>query len=309
MTTLLFGCGRKNTDENLAMENLPLDEVTSPAPEDIEIHEYADFAPQEIEQVVDDQYDIPDTNPHPLKIVFLGETNLDAHRNETGIAYLVGEGCDATVYNLSISGSTVAAHGDPNCEIAHKLNQKSLVGVSKILAGKADAGPIGCTRASAIMSDLNMEEIDYIVIMYCAQDFLKGVALDGPGNKCCGGIDTFAGALREAIENLKKVAPRADIILVSPFFSWFFNEDNEFLGNSNDLSNGHAYLFEYAEKMSQVASEYKIVFANAYNDFGIGLKTLEHYLEDGIHLSDSGRKAFAEKLIEIILNHEMTFYN
>jgi len=310
MTTLLFGCGKKNTDENLAMENLPLEEATSPAPEeDIEIHQSADLDEPDLDQDIDDVYDLPDKNPHPLQIIFLGETNLDAHRNETGMAYLIGKGCDAKVFNLSIRGSTAAAYGNKDCEDGKKQNAKSLVGMSEILAGKADGKLISCTRASELIGELKIEETDYIVIMYGAQDFMKRVTLDGPDNNCCGGIDTYAGAFREAIINLRKAAPLADIVLVSPFFAWFYDDDNEYIGDGNTLTNGKAYLYEYVDKLKRVANEHQIIFADVYHLLGNDANAAKDYLSDGVHLSEAGRKMMADKLVEMILHHEMTFYN
>ena len=45
-------------------------------------------------------------------------------------------------------------------------------------------------------------------------------------------------------------------------------------------------------------------FLNAYEGIGLDTYTADEYLEDGVHLSEKGRRKYAEKLTEIILAYE-----
>jgi len=309
MSIAIIGCGRNNTKDNLN-QPLPMDENTNtPMPEEekIDIKEMIEITEPEVKQDIDDEFDLPDTNPHPLQIVFLGETNLDAYRNDTGIAYLVGFECDARIYNLSIGGSTVAVFGEEDCEESQKKNSQSLVGMTNILAGKASVSDIEGTRAAELIRDFKVEETDYFVIMYGAQDFIRGIPLDAPEYE--GGIDTYVGALRKAIENLREVAPLADFVLCAPHYSQFFDENGVFIGDGHVLSNGHSFLFDYKGKIEYVANEQKAIFLNAFQDLGIDGYTAADFLDDGVHLSERGRKIYAQRLSKMILDHEKKFYN
>ncbi|MCL2051986.1 MAG: SGNH/GDSL hydrolase family protein [Lachnospiraceae bacterium] len=309
ISLMMIGCGRNNAKENLS-ENIPLEENT-PAPEEekIDILEIVELIEPDTKQDIEDEFDLPDPNPHPLQIVFLGESNLDAYRDETGIAYLVGKNCDATIYNLSITGTTVAVRGEEDPLYSEEKNLRSLVGMSNILAGKADVKGIEGTRASELVDGLRIENTDYFVIMYGAQDFIRGIPLDNPPPEYEGGIDTYVGALRKAIANLREVAPLADFVLCAPHYSQFFDENNIFIGDGHVLSNGHSFLYDYKGKVEYVANEQKAIFLNAFQDLGIDGHTAADFLEDGVHLSEKGRQLYAERLAKMILNHEEEFYN
>ena len=300
---ILTGCGKTPKDPidaPLAAESTELAAPTeSPVPALIEeIVIIGEIIEPEQEQEIEDKYDLPDANPHPLQIVFLGESNLDNYRDETGIAYLVGKKADARIYNLSIHGTTAAIYGDGD----HNL--KSLVGISEILAGNADVAGINSTRAIEIYNTLNIEETDYFVIMYGAQDYMKGIPLDAPAPDYGGGPDTFVGALRKAIINIRKAAPLADIILCSPHYSQFYDQDGNNLGDAYILSNGHAFLEEYRGKMEWVSGADQTVFINAFRDLGIDIYTVNQYLEDGVHLSEEGRRLYADLITQTIFENE-----
>ena len=307
MSLVIVGCGKNQAKEAVGNENL-LAEEASPTPvKEEEIIILEEINEPELKQDIADQYDLPDVAPHALQIVFLGESNLDAHRNETGISYIVGQKCDATVYNLSISGTTAALNMQDESGDREKNKARSLVGVSEVLAGKANIDNIGDVRAAGIMEGLNVEKTDYFVIMYGAQDFLQGIPLDAP--EYDGGPDTYVGALKKAIANLREAAPHADFVLCAPHYAQFFDEDNVFLGDGNILSNGHGFLFDYKGKIEHVANDQNGIFLNAFQDLGIDGNTVGEFLEDGVHLSEAGRRVYAERIAKMILDHEMNHYN
>jgi lysophospholipase L1-like esterase len=303
---LLAACGKTSkdpADADIPTETAESTELAapgeSPTPALVEeIIIIGEITEPDQEQEIEDEYDLPDAAPHPLQIVFLGESNLDNYRDETGVAYLVGKQADARIYNLSIHGTTAAIYGEGD----HNL--KSLVGIAEILAGSADAAGIDGTRATAIYNSLNIEETDYFVIMYGAQDYMKGIPLDGPAPDYGGGTDTFVGALRKAIFNLRQAAPLADIILCSPHYSQFYDRDGYYMGDAYILSNGHSFLEEYRGKMEWVSGADQTIFINAFRDLGIDIYTVNQYLEDGVHLSEEGRRLYAGLITQTILENE-----
>ena len=58
-----------------------------------------------------------------------------------------------------------------------------------------------------------------------------------------------------------------------------------------------------------MAKEQGAEFFDAYLDLGIDGYTAEEYLEDGVHLTEAGRRLYADALSEMILSIEETKNN
>ena len=81
-----------------------------------------------------------------LNIVFLGDSIIDNHRDETGIAYLTGVACNANVYNMAIAGtSATIEYGEK--EGNEDWTSRSLIGVTKAIKGDIPTDIFKGTRA------------------------------------------------------------------------------------------------------------------------------------------------------------------
>ena len=121
-------------------------------------------------------------------------------------------------------------------------------------------------------------------------------------------IRTYVGALRYAVSNLNEYAHDATIILCAPNYAMFYNGD-KFIGDGNTLNTGYGTLFDYKGSCEYVAKEQGAQFFDAYLDLGIDGYTADEYLEDGVHLTEAGRRLYADALSEMILSIEETKNN
>lgn len=241
-----------------------------------------------------------------LQIVFLGDSILDGYRDDTGIAYLTGVYCNADVYNLAMGGTTAALTTYENAEY-DKWTSRSLQGVVHAICGDVDKKILDGYKAGEIFDQCDFSKTDYFVIGYGMNDFLSGIPLNDDDDF----YDeyTYVGALRIAIESLKNHFPDAQIVLASPNYAHFFREDGSYVGDGNTASYGGANLVEYYRVCGNVAADMGTLFLNAYEGIGLDAYTADEYLEDGIHLSEKGRRKYAEKLSQIILEYEETKNN
>ena len=107
-----------------------------------------------------------------LNIVFLGDSIIDNHRDETGIAYLTGVACNANVYNMAIAGtSATIEYGEK--EGNEDWTSRSLIGVTKAIKGDIPTDIFKGTRAGEIMDnkEVDFSTVDYYVIEYGVNDF------------------------------------------------------------------------------------------------------------------------------------------
>ena len=255
-----------------------------------------EIAPVEINEEVYDE-----NAEKNLQIVFLGDSILDGYRDGTGIAYLTGVGCNAKVFNLAMGGTTAALTTYENANY-EEWNSHCLQGVVHAICGKVDPKILDGYRAGEIFGTCDFSQTDYFVIEYGMNDFLAGIPLsdeDAVYNQY-----TYVGALRIAVMSLQETYPDAQIVLCSPNYAQFWGKDGAFLGDGNMVNNGGGTLAEYYRVCGNVATDMHTLFLNAYEGIGLDTYTADEYLEDGVHLSEKGRRKYAEKLTEIILAYE-----
>ncbi len=278
---------------------------------------YTEVAPENITVVDVDELNEPD-NPQEatasdaaddqitakdggsIQVVFLGDSQLDNFRDETGIAYLVAQYCDANVYNLAMGGTAASLlpgekHGIDEWE------SRCFLGMVYAITGKVEPELFSKYTAYNIFKSCDFSKTDVFVIEYGLNDYFNGAAVNNPDNVL--DLETYGGALHVGIDNLKQAYPNATFILCGPNYAQFF-KNNQYLGDGNMLSNGKATLQEYAKTADQIAAEFNIGYLDAYWGLGINSYTADQYLMDGVHLSAEGRRSYAQMLSRIILRSQ-----
>lgn len=261
----------------------------------------------EQEQVITEEDQISPTGSE-LQIVFLGDSIFDNNRDGTGVPYLTAEQCGADVYNLAIGGTSASIEIDEEYE-NESWTSRSLVGIVKAICGEIPTDVFAGTRAKEILDnpEIDFKDTDYFVIEYGMNDFFKATPLSSESNMF--DFRTYVGALRYAVSNLSDYANDATIILCGPNYAQFFNSDGAFIGDGNTLNTGYGTLFNYVGICQYVANESHSEFFDAYLELGINGYTAEEYLEDGVHLTEAGRRLYADALAERILKIEETKNN
>lgn len=279
--------------------NLPEDEVApTPAVElDVPVQE----------QVITQEDQTEPGEDNDLQLVFLGDSIFDNNRDGTGIPYLTSEQCGADVFNLAIGGTSATIEVGEYTEF-DRWTSTSLCGVVNALMNNISTSIFEGTRTKEILDNprIDFSQTDYFIIEYGTNDFFRAVRQSDPDNIF--NIYTYAGALRYAIVNLKELAPDATIILCSPCYAQFFH-DGFMVGDGNITNSGNGTLFDYKGTCNAVANEMQTEFFNAYQDLGIDGLSADEYLEDGVHLTEAGRRLYADALAHRILKIEETKNN
>lgn len=337
LVTMIAGCGKateEEEDDNVLSGNIILTETgetlilpqedtkdsphaTLPSGEEEIVHMREDSENQMTLPNVD--IDIPyqeqgvimeeqtEESDGDLQIVFLGDSIFDNNRDGTGVPYLTVVQCDADIYNLAIGGTSATIEEGESTESNH-WTSRSLLGVVKAMKGEISTDIFEGSRTKEILDDpeADFSKTDYFVVEYGINDYFRAVPLDDEEEYY--NLNTYAGALRYAITNLKEIAPDATIIMCGPHYCQFFS-GNQYVGDGNILNTGHGTLFDYKGICQYVAWEQQVEFYDAYVELGINGYTAEEYLEDGVHLSEAGRELYADALATKILNLEETRNN
>ncbi len=242
-----------------------------------------------------------------LQLVFLGDSIFDNNRDGTGIPYLTAVQCDADVFNLAIGGTCATIEDGESAEI-EQWTSTSFCGIVNAMLGYISTDVFEGTRTKEILDNPNVDysQTDYFIVQYGVNDFFRSVRQNDPDSFF--NLYTYAGALRYGVAKLKDIAPDATIILCSPCYAQFYH-NGFMIGDGNVTNPGNGTLFDYKGTCNYVANEAQVEFFNAYQDLGIDGYTAEDYLEDGVHLTEAGRKLYADALARMILSIEETKNN
>lgn len=236
-------------------------------------------------------------NNDRLQIVFMGDSILDNFRDGTGIVYLVGQALDADVINLAIGGTCASCSVD-NDKTDENWDATCGAGVAKAVCGIISPEVFyDCTAKTLIKEHMDdFKNTDIFVIEYGINDFMFGrqmVADDGWDPT------TYVGGLRHMMDALTQTYPNAKVVMCQPSYVEFFRENGEYVGNTYVLDNGTGTEYDYGRKMENIANEFNAYFF-PFDDNGITMTNASETLLDGIHLSETGRKIYAENLAEFI---------
>ena len=232
-----------------------------------------------------------------MQVVFLGDSQLDNFRDATGIAYLVSQYCNANVYNLAMGGTAASLlPGEPHG--IENWNSRCFLGMVYAITGKVDPSFFSQYHAYDVFQSCDFSKTDVFVIEYGVNDYFNGAAVNNPNNVL--DLETYGGALNVGLSNLMNAYPNALYVVCGPSYAQFFKGD-KYLGDGNILSNGKATLQEYAQTADQVAAEFKAAYLDAYWSLGINSYNADEYLLDGVHLSEEGRRSYAQAVSRIIL--------
>ena len=105
---------------------------------------------------------------------------------------------------------------------------------------------------------------------------------------------TVCGALRYAIKRISSKYPHIKILVTTPVFRTFFdNENNYSVAEYSDTKDwGGGTLLQYAEAIKKACADMKVSCLDLYNESGLNEVTRLHYYphNDGTHPNEKGRK-------------------
>lgn len=249
---------------------------------------------------------VMDESRHDMQIVFLGDSILDSNRDQAGVAGLVGENCNARVYNMSIGGTTAALTTYQQYDFDN-WQSSGLLGVVNAILGYLPSSYFAGEEAEWILEECDFSKTDYFVIEYGINDFLSGqipqsrYLADG-STLAVDEVHTYSGALSTAVMLLQQNFPNAKILLVAPHNCQIFNGET-YVGDGFSVNYGYGSLVEFARCTGYVYEQNKnknVLLFNAFEDSGISAETWERYLEDGIHLTEEGRRLYADCIARIL---------
>lgn len=232
------------------------------------------------------------------RILVFGDSIWGNYRDDTGIAarveqYMKGFGRDTVVYNAAIGGTRATLDYDDSPWTYGPGNDASLPMMLSILDGKTDLALLEGKAAHDVMAEVMeiKDQIDYVILAYGMNDFLAQVPLNDSDYPKSG----YGTALVFAAQELKRILPQAQGMVISPTFASYFPIPVQ--------NQGDRALFNYAKVVRMVGTDQDLhlLCMDAYNELGIDPYNAEDYIEDGIHLNARGRELYAQHVVSCLM--------
>lgn len=247
-----------------------------------------------------------------VQVLFLGDSNLayDAQMDNLTIAQRLMEQTGYNVYNCAVGGTTATKINYSNY-FDKELDLLCLYNVSKVMETQeyevlmdsfwqTSLNEQQAIERMQILTAIDYDEIDYVVISYGLNDYFIGVQIqdDDLYNE-----ETYEGALRSSIDRISKICPNAKIILSSITYCVFEEDGVVEDGYQKDWGGGN--IQEYRDAASCVASEYEnVIFMDNLTLLGMNKDNYTEYVFDGMHFNIAGQEKYTECLVDILLEAE-----
>lgn len=132
------------------------------------------------------------------------------------------------------------------------------------------------------------------IIQFGFNDYFNGVPVENPDYP--DDTASYKGALRTGISSLQTAFPQADLLVITPTHTSFFENGTAVMSEEGDV------LSVYARAAVETATELGAYYLDNYNDFIITGDNLDLYVGDGIHPNELGRLTIAAEIMNFIKN-------
>ncbi len=218
-------------------------------------------------------------------VVFFGDS-LTAFQETSSYPGAFGGLTGAHVYNCAQGGSSAAVLNDAGTSLTQV--------VDSFLAQDASGYKEDTLVYKGITDyaeNAKKKRKKCFVINFGMNDYFTGhtVSSDDPYD-----TNTYAGALRTAIEDLQGAYPEATIVLMTPNYTSYFNNGMEPQSETGGL------LVDYIAAMDMISMDYELPLYNCYTKLGINDGNHLEYLQDGCHPNETTRYMMAQDLAELM---------
>lgn len=247
-------------------------------------------------------------------IVMMGDDSLNSDRTANGIAELVASKCDATVYNISFDGSSFANNSvNLNMDdypidafspyrIGTCIESEDFAlldwGITMLPNPKPDVA-----KTVELLKTIDFDKVDIVILHYGLNDYLQGLLPTNVADEEY--IGSTTGALLQTIKLFERKYPHIRIIVSSPNFCYYEEEDGSIEGadirrtGSNDIQYN---LGDYMIAMKAISVDASVTFVDNYFGVAINANNGKDYLKDNTTLNKKGNELVANHISDIISN-------
>lgn len=221
-------------------------------------------------------------------VVFFGDSIFAYERGSHSVSGVLEGLTGAESFDLSIGGT--AASGASAKELAFPYVVEGFINGEDISEG--NQSNYAAVFQDFLTADLSQKRLVF-VFNYGVNDYFNGwpVSTDNPLDR-----ESYMGAMRTGITQLKEAYPQAEFVLVTPMYTDGFSGGQEILCEDGS----GRVLKDYVDAAKGIAKELGIYCLDNYNEFAMDASNYWLYLTDGTHPNEYGRFVLGERLARFI---------
>ncbi|MBR1477797.1 MAG: SGNH/GDSL hydrolase family protein [Lachnospiraceae bacterium] len=236
-------------------------------------------------------------------IVYFGDSLIGECRDETSVTAFLSELLGADVFNAGFGG-TGYAYTFEDARPAYTKGGYNMAALSASILSDDYRNVRGVQIKEGStdyfaetldeLSEIDFERVDSIIMGHGLNDYGAGVPIYDNGNHY--DTHTFEGAIRTSVRNIRKTNPDIRIIMVTPAYCWFIEEEL----TCEEFNAGYGVLEDYVECEYRLAEELNFELIDIYHGL---YETSEYedwmkYTNDGLHPNEYARRLMAERIFE-----------
>ena len=232
-------------------------------------------------------------------IVNFGDSIFGNNQPTMDISTYIKDLTNANVYNAGFGGTRMGTHIEYYDDFSMDSLANAIVtsdfSTQKSAINNFDSFPTYYANTVSMLENLDFNNVDIITIAHGTNDFTGGNSLD-----------EVSTALRYSIETLQAKYPNLKIVLCSPIYRFWTNDNNEFVNDSDTKTNTYGEkLSDYSAVYESIANEYGVYFIDNYNYSGINASNRNNAfpINDSTHPNSYGRELIAENMAKELYNY------
>lgn len=135
------------------------------------------------------------------------------------------------------------------------------------------------------LKSINFNDVDIITIAYGTNDFAKSKTLE-----------EVEAAAKYSIETILAKYPNIDIVLCTPVYRYWIDENGDFVEDSETKEINGVKLTEYIQLYKEIGKKYGLLVIDNYNGSGINASNRTECFTgtDTTHPNETGRQKIAD---------------
>ena len=244
-------------------------------------------------------------------IINFGDSIFGNYRDNTSISQQIANITKANVTNMGFGGTQMSIHERNEfnpfsfCNLVDAIISKNWENQDYSANNRPHDMPSYFLSSLNTLKTIDFTKINYVTLAFGTNDYANGSILDNEKNLY--DKSTFAGALRYSIETLLNAFPNLRIVIGTPIWRCWLNDDKSQVLETSDEKTfeGNFTLPQMIDKIKEIAKNYHIPIVDTYYNLSLNKFNWSSFYnsDDTVHPNEYGRacmgKEYAYKLLEI----------
>lgn len=246
-------------------------------------------------------------------IVNLGDSIFGNFPAPVDVSTFLAEQTGATVYNGAFGGSRMSQNDEIRDPMSmHALadaivsgdwsrQDKSMSIVGEWLTWKFHLEHF--PKTVNLLKSIDFNKVDIVTIAHGTNDFTAECPAFDPEDPT--GVHSFAGALTHSIDVLQAAYPHLDIVLCTPTWRCWLNDELEVIDTAESRVLAGQRLTDIAQQTRDIAKRYGLFCIDNFNNSGLCMETRHICFagKDGTHPIEAGRRMIADNMARELNQH------